>query len=33
LLTHDAEINIKNNEGLKPIELATEPAIKKLIQG
>jgi hypothetical protein len=33
LLTHNAEINIKNNEGFKPKDLVTDPAIKKLIQG
>ena len=33
LLTHNADINIKNNEGLKPIDLVTSSVIKSLIEG
>ena len=33
LLTHNADLNIKNNEGLKPKDIVTDPAIKKLLQG
>jgi hypothetical protein len=29
----NADINIKNNEGLKPKDLATDQAVKKLLQG
>lgn len=29
----NADINIKNNEGLKPKDLATDQAVKKLMQG
>ena len=33
LLTHNADINVKNNEGLKPKDLVTDSSVKKLIQG
>lgn len=33
LLTNNADINIKNNEGLKPKDLATDQNVKKLILG
>lgn len=29
----NADINIKNNEGMKPKDLATDQAVKKLMQG
>lgn len=32
LLMKNADINIKNNEGHRPIDLASDPTIKKLIQ-
>jgi hypothetical protein len=33
LVTNNADINMKNNEGLKPKELTVDASIKKLLQG
>ena len=33
LLTNNADINMKNNEGLKPKDLATDQNVKKLMLG
>ena len=33
LVTNNADINMKNNEGLKPKDLTVDLSIKKLLQG